>query len=110
MACRLVGAKPLSDLTNAEIFLIWSLGTKFREILIENHTFSFKQMHLKMSSAKWQPFHLGLNVLIKQLSCRRHDMELFSALLTLYAIPKGPSVVVLFPNNKIHLKIAGVLN
>ena len=31
---------------------------------IEIDTFSFKKMHLKMSSAKWQPFCLGLNVLI----------------------------------------------
>ena len=37
-------------------------GTKFNEILIEIHTFSFKKMHLKMSSVKWQPFCLGLCV------------------------------------------------
>ena len=50
--------------TNAGILLIRSLGTNFSEILIEIHTFSFKEMHLKMSSAKRQPFCLGLNVLI----------------------------------------------
>ena len=33
-------------------------------ISIEIHTFSFKEMHLKMSSGKWRPFCLGLNVLI----------------------------------------------
>ena len=49
--------------TNAGILLIWPLGTNFNEILIEIHTFSFKKMHLKMSSAKWRPFCLGLNVL-----------------------------------------------
>ena len=49
--------------TNAGILLIWTLGTNFNEILIEVHTFSFKKMHLKMSSAKWRPFCLGLNVL-----------------------------------------------
>ena len=27
------------------------------------HTFSFNKMHLKMSSAKWRPFCLGLDVL-----------------------------------------------
>ena len=32
-------------------------------MLISIHTFSFKQIHVKMSSAKWQPFYLGLNVL-----------------------------------------------
>ena len=49
--------------TNAEILLIGTLGTNFSEILIEIYTFSFKKMHLKMSSAKWRPFCLGLNVL-----------------------------------------------
>ena len=48
---------------NAGILLIGSLGTKFNELLIEIQTFSFKEMHFKMSSAKWRPFCLGLNVL-----------------------------------------------
>ena len=50
-------------LTNAEILLIGPLGTNFSEILIEIHAFSFKKMHLKMSSEKWRPFCLGLHVL-----------------------------------------------
>ena len=33
------------------------------EILIEIPTLSFKKMRLKVSSAKWRPFCLGLNVL-----------------------------------------------
>ena len=49
--------------TNAGIFLIGPLGTNFSEILIEIQTFSFKKMHLKMSSGKWRPSCLGLNVL-----------------------------------------------
>ena len=49
--------------TSAGILLIWTLGTNFSEILIEIHVFSFKKMHLKMSSAKWRPYCLGLNVL-----------------------------------------------
>ena len=49
--------------TNAEIVLIKPLGTNFSEILIGNQTFSFKKMHLKISSAKWRAFYLGLNVL-----------------------------------------------
>ena len=53
--------------TNAGILLIGPLGTNFNEILIEIHTFSFKKMHLKMSSAKWRPFCLGLNVLTRAL-------------------------------------------
>ena len=49
--------------TNAGILLIRSLGTNFNEILIEIHIFSFKKIHVKMSSAKWRPFCLGLSVL-----------------------------------------------
>ena len=49
--------------TNAGILLIWPLGTNFNEILIDIYIFSFKKMYLKMSSAKWRPFCLGLNVL-----------------------------------------------
>ena len=49
--------------TNAGILLIRTLATNFSEILSEIHAFSFKKMNLKMSSAKWRPFGLGLNVL-----------------------------------------------
>ena len=44
--------------TNAGILLIRTSRTNF-----EIHTFSFKKMHLKMSSGKWRPFCLGLNEL-----------------------------------------------
>ena len=54
--------------TNAGILLIGPLGTNFSEILIGIHTFSFKKMHLKMSSGKCRPFCLGLNVLKQVLS------------------------------------------
>ena len=49
--------------TNARILFIGPLGTNFNEILIEILTFSFKKMRLKVSSGKWRPFCLGLNVL-----------------------------------------------
>ena len=49
--------------TNVGILLIGPLGTNFSEMSIEIHTFSFKKIHLKMSSGKWRPFCLGLNVL-----------------------------------------------
>ena len=49
--------------TNDGILLIGPLGTNFSEILIAIYIFSFKKMHLKMSSGNWQPFCLGLNVL-----------------------------------------------
>ena len=54
--------------TNAGILLIRTLGTNFSEILSKIATFSFKKMHLKMSSAKWRPFCLGLNVLRFKMS------------------------------------------
>ena len=51
--------------TNDGILLIEPLGTNFSEIWSKIHTFSFKKMYLKLSSAKWRPFCLGLNVLSK---------------------------------------------
>ena len=49
--------------TNVGILLTGPLGTNFSEIVIEIHTFSFKETHLKISSIKWRPFCLGLDVL-----------------------------------------------
>ena len=97
--------------TNAGILLIGPRGTNFSEILIGIHM----KIHLKMSSAKWRPFCLGLNVLThrdlmnssigayqREQSFRyykqvfspltftvaawwRHQMETFSALLAICA-------------------------
>ena len=52
--------------TSAGILLIGPLGTNFGENLIEIYTFSIKKMHWKMSSGKWWPFCLSLNVLTSQ--------------------------------------------
>ena len=49
--------------TNVGILLIEPLGTNFSEMLGEIHTYSFKKIHLKVSSGKWWPFCLGLNML-----------------------------------------------
>ena len=49
--------------TNAALSLIGPLGTNFSEILIEILTFSFRKLHLKVSSAKWRLFCLSLNEL-----------------------------------------------
>ena len=49
--------------TNVGILLVGPLGTNSNEILIAIQTFSFKKMHLKISSAKWRPFCFGLDVL-----------------------------------------------
>ena len=48
---------------NVRILLIGTLGTNFGEILIKIRIFSFKKIGLKVPSAKWLPFCLGLNVL-----------------------------------------------
>ena len=50
--------------TNAGLLSIGPLGTNFSGNLIEILTFSFIKMRLKVSSSKWRPFCLGLNVLM----------------------------------------------
>ena len=49
--------------TNVGIWLIRLLGINFSEILIGIQTFLFKKLDLQMSSAKYRPSCLGLNVL-----------------------------------------------
>ena len=72
--------------TNAVILLIGHLGTNFSEILIEILTFSFKKMRFKVSSAKRQPFCLGLNVLKMPHRSSIWDMDVFSKLSLNYSI------------------------
>ena len=57
------GRYQASTWINAGILLIGPWETKFTEIVIEIHAFSFKKMHLKMASGKWRPFCLSLDVL-----------------------------------------------
>ena len=49
--------------TNVGILLIGTLGKNFSEILFQIRIFSFKKMGLNVSSVKWRPFCLGLNML-----------------------------------------------
>ena len=56
------GRRQAINWTNAGISFIRTVRTNLSEMLNEIHTFSFKNMHLKMS-AKWRQFCLGLNVL-----------------------------------------------
>ena len=51
-----LGRRQVIIWTSARILLIGPLRTNFSQILIEIHTFSFKKMHLKMSSVKWHPY------------------------------------------------------
>ena len=77
--------------TSAGTLLIGPWGTSFTEILIGIQAFSFRKMHLKMSSAKWCPIRLGLNVSIASLphgldcddTWGLHDMEALFPLLAL---------------------------
>ena len=70
--------------TNVGMLLIGPLGTNFSEMLIEIHTFSFNKIHLKMSSGKWWPSCLGLNVLrqclgSEQTSCPNYPVFITKA-------------------------------
>ena len=75
----LPGRRQAIILTNAGILLIGPLGTNFSEILIEIYTFSFKKMHLKVSSGKWRPSCLGLNVLIIRCATKCHTVAFLGA-------------------------------
>ena len=79
--------------TNAGILLIPPPGTNLNEILNKIHIISFKKIHLKMSSGKWRPFCLGLNVLIDPLGTNFH--EILIAIQT-------------FSFTKMHLKMLSV--
>ena len=57
--------------TNARILLIGPLGTNFSEIFIEIYTFSFKEINLKISSEKWRPSCLDLDVSINTRNAHR---------------------------------------
>ena len=53
--------------TNAGILFTAPLETNFSEILTGTQRFSIKKIHFKMSSPKWRPFCLGLNMLMEHL-------------------------------------------
>ena len=72
--------------TNAGILLLGPIGTNFSEILIEINTFSFKKKRLKMSSGKWRPFCLGLNVLNP---VRIHYTRMFLSHMAVYLLSGG---------------------
>ena len=76
--------------TNDGILLIGPLGTNFSEILFGIQTFSFNKMHLKMSSAKWRPFCIGLNV----LTCPDNVTPEHSIIATFYTNDIRPSCLL----------------
>ena len=82
--------------TNAGILLIGLLGTNFSEMLIKMYTFSFEKMHLKMSSEKWRPFCLRLDVLNSSWSRSNWDWTTTKNYLTLYRWHKKTKQQVCF--------------
>ena len=80
--------------TNAGILLIRTSGTNFSEILIDIHTFSFKKIHLKMSSAKWRPLCLGLNMLKTSTGLRIGMVKLRMPILYRFIITQTQHPIV----------------
>ena len=66
--------------TNAGILLIGPLGTNLSEILIKIYIFLFKKMDLTVSSVKWCPFGLGLNLLNKNNTNRKSYYKFMKSL------------------------------
>ena len=58
---------------------------KFNEVWSESHIFSFKTMHLKISSAKWRPFCLIFNVLSRKLNAK--SPSIYNVSYTLFVDP-----------------------
>ena len=65
--------------SNAEIFLIEPLGKNFSDIWTEIHTFSFKEIYLKMSSGKW------MNTDCSNIVHRNNPWQLVQAWCRIYA-------------------------
>ena len=55
LACRLIWRQAITG-TNAAILSIWPSGNNFTQILVQKWWFSFKKIHLKVTSAEWRPF------------------------------------------------------
>ena len=113
MACRLVGTKPLSEPKPGYYQLDPEEQTsvKFYSVLI----FSFKKIHLNMSSGKGRPFCLGLNVLIPAwLIVHRGPVKTFKepnipvkiAIITLLPTPTFCILVKVYRFSPMYMYIA----
>ena len=91
--------------TNAGILLIWTLRANFSEILSEIHAFSFKKMHVKMSSAKWRPSCPGLNVLSSGVSHtgERVPAAVLTPILIWFIVIMHKAVALTAKNNLIYV-------
>ena len=70
--------------TNAGILLIRPLGINFSEFVVEILIFSFKKRRLKVSSAKWRLFCLGLNELTVLPANRNPGLKLETLVYTAF--------------------------
>ena len=57
--------------TNCELRSIGPKGTNFDEIFIKIQKFSFRNINLKITSAKWRPFCAGIDELTNDISIVR---------------------------------------
>ena len=92
---------------SAGLLSIVPSGTKFSEIWIKIHKFSFMKMHLKIPSAKWQPFCPGGDEL--RVSLMAHGYNLQQLLLPIRPSQTYFSEIILkkihnFSIKQMHLK------
>ena len=87
--------------TNDGILLIGALGTNFSEILIEIQTSSFGKNRLRVSSAKWRPFCLGLNELTRQHASHvRHALVTLSNQISVICVKCNAfSIILAYPGD-----------
>ena len=72
------------------ILLIWPIGTYFIEMLIEIHTFSFKKIHMKISSVKSRPFYFDFDVLNEE--CGNNNKRIIFRLTSYLNLTEGEIV------------------
>ena len=87
----LLGRRQAIIWNNAGILLMRPLVTNPSIILIATETFSFKKMHLKISSGKCRPFCLGLNMLKKYIK----SVSIYMLSLVLYEFRWRPHNLLL---------------
>ena len=99
--------------TNARLLSIAPLRIYFNENLIEIQQFSLKKTHVKLSSAKWRPSCLGLNVLnnvryeLISLTLETSIASIFFQFIRFFVFFSIPSVcllkVPLYIHDRCHL-------
>ena len=103
------GRRQAINWTNAGILLIGPLGINFSENLVEINTFSFKEKHLKMSSAKWCLFHHGLNELNSWNTHRMITSLYLRVLFYEQRLTKTSIGIMAWISNYIHVKHCNII-